>query len=231
MSDTAFDAFYEKLVLRDFFGKIIPGLFVLVAAVTPHIESLEAWADLSLWSWLYLAGAGWILGFAAQWMGELTSIVRCYPRALEFRDWFMILAEDDQLRNLSGDRSWGRRSPEAGDRNWRKLDRDFKHVATSLQRQGCERYAVIKEACGNGCVCLLLATIMWFANSLIEKKSEFLQVGTTWSTVGLSLILALALWRMHRIHVDRQFKHMITVVEPKQEDLKSQFYRKTAVDA
>ena|SRR3990172_5837450 len=65
MSDltSLFDALYTRLLLRDFFGKIVPGSFIILAIVislppipTSILETVKCFGAMSFWLWLFFLG-------------------------------------------------------------------------------------------------------------------------------------------------------------------------------
>src|SRR5271157_638546 len=78
-----FDAFYQRFLLRDLFGRVIPGLAViLVLGVTAGgiTATLNLINMLSVGEWLVVIGFGWIAGFAIVSLGEILRLIMYYPR-------------------------------------------------------------------------------------------------------------------------------------------------------
>lgn len=69
-----FDSFYEKLVLRDFFGKIVPG-FLFISGIIFSIFGIESLNKLMLNMptsvFIISIGFSWILGCALQSVSSL----------------------------------------------------------------------------------------------------------------------------------------------------------------
>ncbi len=71
-----FDALYYRFILRDFFGKIVPGLILLLAIAslitsTTNFEIIfEHLERFSSWMWVMILGGAWVIGFAIQSFGE-----------------------------------------------------------------------------------------------------------------------------------------------------------------
>src|SRR3974390_2048580 len=88
---SVFDAFYRHFVLRDLFGKIVPGLIVLAfisALLSDKHELKEAILNLPSAAWIAIVGAGWLAGFAIQSLGEQLGLVLYYPTNTCFYRWF-----------------------------------------------------------------------------------------------------------------------------------------------
>jgi hypothetical protein len=77
------DSFYDKLVLRDLVGKIVPGIafiFSLVAGLT-GLDVLDHLPDkMNIFLWVVVVGFAWLLGFALQALGEITHFLRTHPQ-------------------------------------------------------------------------------------------------------------------------------------------------------
>ena len=187
LSGSIIDALYTRLLLRDSFGKVVPGSILLLACapllgITGSLsETLKSLQEMTIWGWLLLYGFAWITGFAIQSFGESPllitkrgSLIRTFPRCIEEKDFY------------------------------KKLDA-FRENATGHRLQQLERFAVIKEACGNSYVAVLISTILWFVHwlpvgdDLWSDKSKFIAAG---------IFLILYLMKMHFIHVDRQYMYM-----------------------
>ena len=77
-----FDSTYDKLILRDLFGKIVPGVLFMLCAVggllgTDTLRDLTG--RLTPMPWVLTAGFAWLLGFALQYLGERSRLLRTYP--------------------------------------------------------------------------------------------------------------------------------------------------------
>ncbi len=189
MSDLValFDAFYERLLLRDVFGKVIPGLVVLVAiaasASTP--SRVLAYADsMSFGVWVIVLGAAWIVAFSIQAFGEKTGLIQYYASK-----W-----NDEQFYSQS---------------------LAFEACADPVQRQQLERFIVIKEACGNGYLAASFALALFVLDRMVESgwSWSFLQgLKDSWHLLLVAVGLVYFLAKMHFIHVERQSTYLETVV-------------------
>ena len=246
MEDLAalFDAFYTRFVLRDLLAKITPGAIVLVAIFTIFIwqpENVAHYlAGLTFWAWTILLAFSWITGMTIQSIGEFLGMIRYYPKKDK---------KDNEL-----DR-----------KEWYKLRVEFSKWATPDEERVDERFIVIKEACGNGSIALLVVSILlavkifllvpqlfclmfstlllalfgfkalftllpgilicWIISKepsiypFIQRLKESLVAGGC-DNIGIlligliiAIIFTFALYRMHREHVQRQYDHMLTVID------------------
>jgi hypothetical protein len=201
-----FDAFYDRLVLRDFFGKIVPGLVFLgtvwvsfASNETEPASFITNLAELSALGWIAIFGAAWITAFALQAFGESFPATDRTKRLILY--YSPELFDDDEA--------------------WYKFFVDFRKKATPDERVQCERFVVIKEACGNGYVSLGVSVLfavaiyafrLFFADD--PESGEVSERKYLWLPVLLiALFLVSYLGKMHRSHVDRQCKYMKVVVE------------------
>ena len=169
-----FDSIYDKLVLRDLVGKVVPGsILILAAGVSVYSPAeLNGLIKSVHWSLLIVGGgAAWLMGFALQYTGEKCKLLRTHP---------------------GGSRS----SRENFFESWSK----FQVTATAHEKIHAERLNVIKEACGNGAVAFLVGSVMVPVGHCIRGVY---QVTPTCMPLTLTVLAGLALWRMHVIHVER----------------------------
>lgn len=210
-----FDAFYNRLILRDFFGKVIPGL-ILISVITICVglqfnklsELVRIIHEISLWVWLVMFGLAWITAFAIQSFGE--SIPKNRHKRL------IIYYPTDSFSN---------------DEKWYEFYNRFIRKASDDEKMQVERLVVIKEACGNGYVSLILAlyfvAIYAFVGLILRIFWGEHNANLTLFTLGnLQIIFpGLALWiymicylkKMHIIHVNRQYQYMKEVLSNKTE--------------
>lgn len=181
-----FADFYSKFVLRDLFGKIVPGGVLILTVVVSHStigDLISKVAALSFGAWVFLLGVAWLMGFAIQSAGELglggeRKLFRYYPRG----------AYSDHLEATRDIVDLGR-------------NEEFRK-----HRILYERMTVIKEACGNGYVSLLAACI-WIGLDLARDQwSEFKggQLTQYWPEALLMAAVIYYLARSHFTHVKRQ---------------------------
>ena len=179
-----FDAFYTRFILRDLFGKIVPGL-LLVGATLVSIAGVESAGDtlenLGTVPWIALIGASWIVGFVVQEVGYSLRIIR----------YFSNTESDIQVSE----------------------EHRFRAVADSFEIQQFERFVVIKEATGNMCVSILIALSLTIADHLIGEGLAWFEDNLEASGPAFVVALAVAvfLFRMHRFMWTRQAHYMNAV--------------------
>jgi hypothetical protein len=171
-----FDALYDKLLLRDVFGKVVPG----IALITTTLTSLLGFdildhilARMTVMLWLVIIGFSWLIGFALQHLGEVCGALRTCPRGR--------------------DKKWTRDTFHA---EWVK----FHEIAAPFESVHAERLVVIKEACGNAAVSIVAGLIVALFGVVVKGLGSWYPF-VPFAVVGLGL--ALSLWRMHVIHVER----------------------------
>jgi hypothetical protein len=170
-----FDSFYDKMVLRDLFGKAVPGVLFMMCAIGGLLgaDTLGKIADhLNLASWIVAAGLAWLLGFALQYLGELSHLLRTHPRC--------------NGRYVNRDAFYS---------TWAA----FHELASPHEKVHAERLNVIKEACGNAAISLAFAAA-FFA---VGNRQRHVALNEAAPLIVVCLILFLSLWRMHVRHVER----------------------------
>lgn len=196
-SKSLFDAFYDRLVLRDFFGKIIPGLMLLSAiyfclpSQLNNVPKLAYIQSISSLGWLAISGLAWLLTFSVQSFGESIG-----------RKKLIIYYPTDIFSN---------------DEEYFEFKIKFNEVALKDEKSQSERFVVIKEACGNGYVTIviswLLITLYLVAEYIQSKEEVYKTLKDNWPIFLFTIFVFYYLRRMHYIHVDRQYKHMKCVVD------------------
>ncbi len=132
-----FDAFYSHFILRDVFGKIVPGATLLVALYLAIVQpspsptdAIRLLTQARIPTFVLLGAAGWITAFGLQRLGEFVKFLRYYG------NW------------IQNDKSW-----------YAELIR-FAQVASPGEKAIFERFVVIKEMCGNAAVSLVLSSVL-----------------------------------------------------------------------
>ena len=172
-----FESFYDKLLLRDLFGKVVPGvlliLAILIAAFGPSGVDI-AMSKMTFSLWIILGGFSWLTGFALQYLGEAAKLLRKNP--------------------------YGNCNPRQTRDSFYPIWAVFQKRATKFEKIHAERLNIIKEACGNAAVSLIagasvVSLSFWWHGNLLSFPEIPLLV--------LISILAFCFWRMHVIHVER----------------------------
>jgi hypothetical protein len=120
------DSIYDKFVLRDLFGKVVPGSLSMLSVAVGLYEPDDVNRLLAELHWSLIvigAGVAWLMGFALQYTGQKLGLLKTHPGPSR-QEFFP---------------------------KWVK----FHATATDHQKIHAERLNVIKEACGNGAVALL----------------------------------------------------------------------------
>ncbi|MFG1691144.1 hypothetical protein ACGF5M_03130 [Gemmatimonadota bacterium] len=231
--ESLFNAFYSQFVLRDFFGKIGPGFVVLGALalwfVTPK-ELVVHMQNLGLLFWVTLLPAAWVSGFAVQSFGERglwwvaqknnsrkdkgekdgetekgkwrvarIPLIYYLPESVELMDWYKFLI---RLRHY------------------------FQKGKYSIEHRQVERLNVIKEACGNGYVAVLVGfAILSLKVGHNIGRYAWLGGETDWALLYLMPVLLLLfvvmhlLRQMHVHHVIRQYEYTRTFLVERSDEL------------
>lgn len=185
-----FDSFYEKLVLRDFLGKVTPGLLFLSGLVFGLFgpETLRSCLDaMTGTTAIAVVGLAWIAGCALQAMGEVRDdhgwFLKTHPKAAKDREEFYL--------------TWAR----------------FHRTATPRELVQAERLNVLKEACGNTAVALVVVTVLSWLRWLDRHVLHW--TPTPWVLVTLmGLVAAFCLFRMHTVHVARYGAFLAKTIAP-----------------
>jgi len=177
------EALYNNFLLRDLSAKIVPGAVVLTAALygSSAAKLLDSLVVQVGWpSVLILAGLAWVVGFAVQDLGETLRIIRHHPPSYDASEY----------------------------RYSRRIR--FKQVATPSESQQVERYAIIKEASGNGATAIFLSVGVFAIRSFLSID---LTVDGPLALQGfLLLVLASALMHANRSHAHKQYLFIDAVI-------------------
>jgi hypothetical protein len=174
------EVFYFQFILRDLFGKIVPG-FVLLLAVAFSLspsKALGTYNELSAGIWIVLLSASWTIGQALQAFGESHGWILDRPKHVHVNIAL--------IREMI-----------------------FFQIATMEEKWTYDRLGSIKEACGNGYLALSLAVLLFAICSLIRalQNKSMLHVEDILFTVITAILAGGAIWymrHMHRTHSDKQ---------------------------
>lgn len=132
------DNLYKKFFLRDFLGKIIPGLVLLSTAVFVNDREFKnITIDFHWWVWIGLLGVAWVVGFATQVGRELILYIAIRTR-------------NDRLLETNTIEEW-----------YAKYFK-FSNKAKSRYRETLERFIVIGESTGNLGVALIIPSMVGY---------------------------------------------------------------------
>lgn len=221
-----FGAFYEKFLLRDYFGKVIPG-FMALAAVSTLLTSpkgtIEYLSSMSFGAWFIALGIAWIAGVAIQSFGDTSGLILYYrkPKA-EIAVLSRCIAKKE-IEQFYVQKEFVKTSDGKVIGPITETDSDFytfwtlfDQCTTKLpeKKQQRERYVVLKEACGNTYVALIFVFLIIVLRDLINISDiEGLKdVAVLASELGAVAFGSYTLCRMHFIHVRRQDEMMFRTI-------------------
>lgn len=141
-----FDAFYDRFLLRDLFGKAVPGSVVLLTLATEGRweelgNTLWQLSELDLATQLLLLGVAWIVGLAVQELSH--RLARSFPPL----SWI-------------GSRLW----PERYDCNKKRYALREGLKENDSDPSDAERLAVLKESTGTTSLAVLISLAMVFVS-------------------------------------------------------------------
>lgn len=187
-----FSDLYHKFLLRDFAGKIVPGsilLFSLAAMFLGPRETLAKLAKAPTVVLVVLAGFVWTVTLGIQSLSESLGIWAYFPTQTEGA----IATEQDFAKSTM-----------------RIVE--FQWCATDVEKVQYERFVVIKEACGNLFVQVLLSAPCWllfatqpYMKSLWASRLNRILAWGVLLSIAIGVIYGLG--KMHRQHVQRQWMY------------------------
>jgi len=193
MSDISgfFDSLYSRLILRDVFAKILPGTIVSAAV---------AYATLPPDTFFALLDPSLFLALGMMGCGWLAAFA---------------------IQGLGEKHKFIKNEPPGLNRQ-QLYERmvEFERKSTSSQQMHAERLLVIKEACGNGYLALILAvvlTILLWPLRVVATGAPLLATfrASWWPFVPLSILYLAAasfLRFMHLRHGKHHLKYMDVVI-------------------
>lgn len=191
-----FDALYARLLLRDTFAKVIPGLLVIFSFLSLLLsidESVEIARTMSGLNWLSAFGVAWVVAFSLQSFGEWAHLIQYHDVEWNDKDFYVLRIK-------------------------------FDRVATDKEAQQFERFAVIKEACGNGYLAIGLLILCLALDGVLTHGLSNVSVGEILRSLPIAVFIAallLFLRRMHFVHVKRQSEYMTEVLNNPSGEAKS----------
>jgi hypothetical protein len=176
---------YQRFLLRDFAGKIIPGAVLLFSVCSMFLEPRDLMIRLSKTRWPLLAllgGLAWTITLGTQSIADFVGAWAYFPGG----------------------------NSEAQFQEHTIRVEQFLATATDGQKLQYERFVVIKEACGNLFVAGVLSVVPWiyfclnrFSGSFVSWKRNRVVAGSI--LVALLALVLSGLYRMHWQHVERQW--------------------------
>jgi H+/gluconate symporter-like permease len=118
------------------------------------------------------------------------------------------------------------RPKEISEDNAHKIRSKFYRICSIVERQQAERLIIIKEACGNTAVSMILSVLIIIIDKFMKSyclKGTLLKTISTISIhdifiLILLLLIIISLLRMHFKHVERQYGWVNTIIEERQRD-------------
>jgi len=174
-------------------GKIIPGIFFILT-ISVIITDLiiidsssiifikENLVKFSLWYWIVVFGIAWITGISIQGIAEKLKLIRYYPKYFN-KEKKLALTQNQ----------------------WHEMYIHFKNNASDDEKKDFERMVVIKEACGNSYVSLLISLFiisLYYYPTFLKDLIIYLPL------IVIAIIIILSLCIFHFTHVERQYSIM-----------------------
>jgi hypothetical protein len=198
---------YTGFLLRDFAGKIVPGILLLFSIVTifrdPKQVVLLVKNEISLFAVLLLAGFAWTVTLGTQSLAEGLGIWSYFPAPSTTPHAETHLKLSEILHPGPDD---------VFDADTMTVDK-FQELASEDEKQQYERFVVIKEACGNLFAASLLSIPAFAIGAFIRTERPwtaqiFHRLPSQNIQMGVALLYALCIFiglhRMHAQHVNRQ---------------------------
>jgi hypothetical protein len=213
-----FRNFYTGFLLRDFVGKIVPGVLLLFSICTMYYDPKKLFhyltKDLPTFTIIFLAGFAWTITLGTQSLADGLRIWRYFPEEPQAASigtpqlgfWKNLLTRGD-------DSSF--------DKDTLQID-EFQTKASEDEMQQYERFVVIKEACGNLFISGLLSIPAWMCGFVTRRAALKTRMHGVWiyatkihiALGGFYILLIMTgLHRMHAQHVHRQFQFANDLVE------------------
>lgn len=169
----------------DIFAKVLPGLIVIFALVISLSSIEEAYRRISCLSqgeWFAVIVIAWIVGYAVQSIGEFTHLIRYHPKCVTTEEWYKQMAKF-------------------------RSSNTYEAYKLAFYRLG-----LVKEACDNTYVALILAIVWIVVSSAMECNLAQIRLTNINADERRILVfivfLILSLRRMHHVNVDRQYKYL-----------------------
>ena len=179
---TALDRLYERLI-RDLFGRSVPGLLLLLALAV----SISSFGDVALaleratfWMWIIGLGAGWLTAFALLEVGRRFNLALLSPEAIT----------DEQY--------------------WAAEER-FRSTASRRQHADYDRLVTIRDAMAVSSVSLFLTLLVLGIDFLVNahlQESPWAEIRNLATAVIVLTGTAIALQLTHRVYVRRAWRYL-----------------------
>lgn len=203
-----FKSFYNRFVLRELLGKMIPGAILLGSTTVVTIDWLDSSKEIQFTNhaipfvlWILFFGLSWLSGLAIQQLGEKLPgclKLRYFPPK-EYRNNFesiKITCKRDELLT------------------WYRLNTQLLASSNNVQQQ-VERLGIIKDACGVGWLSIAISFIILIVCTFLSRRDTpriwFKDIfEPSIPAVIIVLILIVMLLFMHKVHVEREYLLIIS---------------------
>lgn len=221
---------YTGFLLRDFAGKIVPGIYLLFSITSmfrgPASLVKEIRKEVPVFAVILLAGLAWTVTLGTQSLAEALGIWKYFPvgpasaqvkPSAHIGFWVDLFQGGDETNF---------------DANTAKVDL-FQIGATEDEKQQYERFVVVKEACGNLFIAGLLSLPAWLIvifskrnadGGTVRSEGNPRRTGGQWmvriktfSRSGIGFVyfalIMIGLHRMNLQHVGRQMRFTEIVMQ------------------
>lgn len=181
-SRTALDRLYDR-VIRDLFGRAVPGLLLLIAiavSVSSFGDAALALERATAWMWLIALGAGWLSAFGQLEIGRRFNLALLAPDAIT----------DEQY--------------------WAAEER-FRSSASRRQRAEYERLITIRDAMATVSVSLFMSLGVLGADFVIDvhlHESPWAEIRNGATALVVLIGLGVSLQLVHRLYVRRAWRYL-----------------------
>lgn len=159
---------YTGFLLRDFAGKVVPGVLLLFSITamfrSPKQLIQDLRKDVPIFTILFVAGFAWIVTLGTQSLAEGLGIWKYFPISRTAPVTPGVRVGFWSNLSFGGDET-------SFDESTARVDL-FQLDATEDQKQQYERFVVIKEACGNLFISGLLSLPAWMVVLFNRSKSS-----------------------------------------------------------
>ncbi len=184
---TSIDRLYDR-VIRDLFGRTVPGMLVLIAiavSVTSFEEVVSALERASGWMWLLGFGAGWLTALALGALGRRFNLVLISPHPIT----------DEQC--------------------W-TAEEAFRSCASRRQRAAYDRLLTVRDATGTASVSLFLALGVLALDFVVDvhlHENPWSEIRNGAVATAVIVGLGVALQLAHREYVKRTWHYLESVTD------------------
>ncbi len=182
---TSIDRLYDRLI-RDLFGRAVPGMFVLIAiavSVTSFVEVTSALERATAWMWLLGLGAGWLTAFALAAIGRRFNLVLVSPHPVTDEQCWM-------------------------------AEEAFRARVSRRQRAAYDRLLTVRDATGAASVSLFLGLGVLALDFVVDvhlHESPWSEIRNGAVATAVIVALGVALQLAHREYVKRAWHYLESV--------------------